>query len=406
MAVIKGFRGIRYNKEKISDFSKVVAPPYDVISPDEQNDFYDKDPFNVIRLILAKGDGDDRYKNASKTYKEWLDSSVLIQDEELSIYPYYQEFEFEGKQYNRKGFIAAVKVEDFETNTVLPHERTFKKHKEDRLKLTTACNSNLSQVFSIYSDEKGLIERIIDENLSDLIADISTEEGVRNIFWKISDLEVISKISELLADKKLLIADGHHRYETSINFRNLQRERYGVNSSEKPYDYVMMYLSRGEGDGLIINPTHRVLKKIATFEIDQFIEKLEQFFFLENISLQDVNDLSQNQMVLITKDPSKTFKLSPKKQFDKGYMNLGVMLLHNIVFKEIVNEEDSEILYTKFKSELVDLINSRDYEAGFLLPKLKAGDIFDVVLDGVKMPHKTTYFYPKVLSGLVFNPLW
>ena len=187
MAKIKGFKGIRYNSEKVEDFNKIVAPPYDVINQDEQNRLYESDPLNVIRLILAKGDGEERYKNASTTFKQWLDDSVLIQEEASSIYPYYQEFEFEGETFTRKGFIAVVKVEDFESKTVLPHEQTFKKHKEDRLKLTTACNANLSQVFTVYSDEEGTVEGLIDGVIDKPIVEVTTNDGVQNRFWKISD---------------------------------------------------------------------------------------------------------------------------------------------------------------------------------------------------------------------------
>ena len=403
MAKIKGFKGIRYNSDKIQDFNKIVAPPYDVINQDEQNVLYQSDPYNVIRLILAKGEGDERYKNASATFKQWLDESVLIQEDAPSVYPYYQEFEFEGETFTRKGFIAVVKVEDFETKTVLPHEQTFKKHKEDRLRLTTACNANLSQVFTVYSDEEGSVERLIDSVIDKPIIEVTTNEGVKNRFWRISDQSVVDQISEKLKDESLLIADGHHRYETAINFRNQQRDLNGDVSGEKPYDYVMMYLSRAEGEGLIINPTHRVAKKIG-LPADLFLQKLGEYFEVEECGKVDINELPFNEMVLVLN--SSIYRLKPRNEQSKNYENMAVMQLHNLIFKEIINEEDSGILYTKFDTELYDLVSSGEYEAGFLLPKLKASDIFDVVLDGTKMPHKTTYFYPKILSGMVFNPLW
>lgn len=403
MATVKGFRGIRYNKGKISDFTNIVAPPYDVINTNQQDQFYEKDQHNVIRLILAKGNGDERYSNASKTFRQWLDSSILIHDEEPSIYPYYQEFNFEGKNYKRKGFIAAVKVEDFDTKTVLPHEQTFKKHKEDRLRLTTACNSNMSQVFSVYSDREGTAEKMIDTSLSDPIINVTTEEGVRNLFWKVSDQDLISEISHFLMDKELLIADGHHRYETAINFRNQQREKFAESSGNKPYDYVMMYLSRGEGDGLVINPTHRVVKNL---DLEEFLDKSKPHFDIEKTDLSDVPELDFNEIVFYHKDLDSGLKLKSKKKSEKNYENLAVMILHNLVFKEILLEENLNIMYTKFEDELIELINLGSHDGGFLLPKLSASDIFNVVLDGVKMPHKTTYFYPKILSGLVFNPLW
>jgi len=405
VATVKGFKGIRYNPEKINDYESIVAPPYDVINGEEQNQLYDKDPNNVIRLILAKGEGEERYSNASKTFNEWLEHSVLINEEEPAIYPYYQEFEFEGTSYTRRGFIAAVKVADFDENVVLPHEQTFRKHKEDRLKLTTACNANLSQVFSVYSDDGGAVENLIESNISDPIISVTTDDGVKNTFWKITDPEIIAKVSEGLTTNNLLIADGHHRYETALNYRNQQREKFGENSGTKPYDYVMMYLSRGGGDGLIINPTHRAVKKLG-IEGAALLSKLEELFDIEETPALDVNSLEFDEMVYISADSDKKYKLKLKNKLAKNYENLAVMVLHNIIFKNYINEEDAGILYTKFDSELSSLVNSGEYQGGFLLPKLNADDIFEVVLDNVKMPHKTTYFYPKILSGLVFNPLW
>ncbi len=405
MATIKGFKGIRYNPEKINDYESIVAPPYDVINGEEQGQLYDKDPYNVIRLILAKGEGEKRYSNASQTFNEWLESSVLISEDEPAIYPYYQEFEFEGQFYTRKGFIAAVKVADFDENVVLPHEQTFRKHKEDRLKLTTACNANLSQVFSVYSDEGGGVEELIDNSISEPIIEVTTEDGVKNTFWKITDPDVIEKVSAGLTKNNLLIADGHHRYETALNFRNRQREKFGEKSGNMPYDYVMMYLSRGGGDGLIINPTHRAVKNLG-IETDQLLSRLGELFEIEETPSLDVNSLEFNEMVFIGKGSDKKYKLRLKNKLDKNYENLAVMVLHNIIFKNNINEEEAGILYTKFDTELYSLVNSGEYEGGFLLPKLNADDIFEVVLDNVKMPHKTTYFYPKILSGLVFKPLW
>jgi len=405
VATIKGFKGIRYNPDKIKNYESVVAPPYDVINGDEQEQLYAKDPNNVIRLILAKGEGEDRYSNASKTFNEWLENSVLINEDTPAIYPYYQEFEFEGTNYTRKGFIAAVKVADFDENVVLPHEQTFRKHKEDRLKLTTACNANLSQVFSVYSDDGGAVEELIDSNISDPIIEVTTEDGVSNTFWKITDPDVIDKVSAGLTKNNLLIADGHHRYETALNYRNQQREKFGEKSGNMPYDYVMMYLSRGGGDGLIINPTHRAVKKLG-IDLAAFLSKLEELFDIEETPSLDVNSLEFDEMVFIGVGSDKKYKIKLKNRPEKTYENLAVMVLHNIIFKNYINEEEAGILYTKFDTELSSLVESGEYQGGFLLPKLNADDIFEVVLDNVKMPHKTTYFYPKILSGLVFNPLW
>lgn len=403
MATVKGFRGIRYNPEKIDDFSNILAPPYDVINSQEQDELYNKDPHNVIRLILSKGDDDTKYEEAANTFRGWIEQDILTHDEEPSIYPYYQEFEEGGKKLTRKGFLAAVKIEDFSTKKILPHERTFPKHKRDRLKLNTACRANMSPVFSVYSDPEIVIEKLLDEKLTaEPIFDVTNEDGVRNRLWKISDPEVISIISNHLEDKSFLIADGHHRYETAIEYRNIQREANGDVSEDSPYEYVMMFLSNAEDEGLIINPTHRVVRNLG-MDTRSFLEKLGEEFNVREMPLNEgISNIGYEEFTVLTKDPSISYRASLKNEGNEG---LAVTLLHNNVFNKIVDEDSAGILYTKFLDEAVDLVQNGEYELAFILPELRASDIFNVVMTGDRMPQKTTYFYPKILSGLVFNPL-
>lgn len=402
MAEIEPFRGVRYNEEAVGDFARVIAPPYDVISPQQRKELYAKSPFNAVRIELPEGDGQQRYQNAKETYSKWLGDKVLIRDDEPSIYPYYQDFEFEGQRYTRKGFIANVKVEDFDKKIVLPHEQTFRKHKEDRLALTIACNSNLSQIFCVYPDALGEIEEHINKSIGEPLVDVTFEEGIRNTLWKISDPRIIQRVKGLLEDKSILIADGHHRYETSIDFRDLRRKETGENSGPMPWDYVMTYLSRGEGQGLIINPTHRMARSAG----ENLIDRLREDFKVERITLEDSLDLGADQISVVTKDPGTTFRLTPKATREKDYENLAVIILHSQVFGKLIEEDKAGVRYSKFPEEVFENVHNGEFEAGFLLPKLKSEDIFEVVLDGTKMPHKTTYFYPKILSGLVFSPLW
>lgn len=402
MAEIEPFRGIRYSKEAVGDFAKVIAPPYDVISPRQREELCARSPFNAVRIELPDGEGNQRYQNAKEIYSKWLRDRILIRDDEPSIYPYYQDFEFEGQRYTRKGFIANLKVEDLDKKIVLPHEQTFRKHKEDRLALTIACSSNLSQIFCVYPDASGDIEEDVDKNIGEPLVDVTFEEGIRNTLWKVSDPKIIERVKSRLADRSILIADGHHRYETSINFRNLKREETGENSGKMPWDYVMTYLSRGEGQGLIINPTHRMARKVG----DKLIDNLREDFEVERIALEHSLDLGPDQISVVTRDPGRTFRLTPKTKNEKDYENLAVIILHSRVFEALIEEDKAGVRYSKFPEEVFENVHNGEFEAGFLLPKLKSEDIFKVVLDGTKMPHKTTYFYPKILSGLVFNPLW
>lgn len=407
MPTVKGFKGIRYNPDKIEDFGSVLAPPYDVISPIEQEAYYEAHPLNVIRLILPQGEGDNKYERAAKTFRDWFIDDTLIEDEEPSIYPYYQDFEENGKKHTRKGFIARVKLEDFSTKKILPHEMTFPKHKLDRLKLNTACRANMSPVFSVYSDPEGYVEKLIDEKMPEKpLFDIVYKDGIRNRLWKISDAETISLITEKMADMSFLIADGHHRYETALEYRNIRRGIKG-GSGEEPFDYVMMYIARGEGEGLIINPTHRVVKNLGQYTEETFLQRLGEVFRVEKMPFgKGVSDIGYEEFTVVTKDTASAWRVSSPESDLPEYSRLGVMLLHNIVFKKIFNEEESGIFYTKHLDEALGLVRNGEYRLAFILPELRATDIFNVVMTGERMPHKTTYFYPKILSGLTFNPLW
>jgi uncharacterized protein (DUF1015 family) len=408
MAVVTGFRGFRYNPEKIENLTEVLAPPYDVISPEEQGELYGKSPYNVVRLILSRCEGEKKYINAGQTFRDWIADEFLIRDSEPSIYPYHQEFDIEGKKIRRRGLIATVKIEDFSSKIILPHERTFPKPKMDRLKLTLACKANLSPVFSIYSDPEGSVEKVIDEHIEDeLLIDSLYKDGVRNKLWKISERDVISKIKNTMSDFNLLIADGHHRYETALEYRNLQKTYSGTGCGEHPYEYVMMYLARAEDDGLLINPTHRALRSLDSLDLKEFIQKIGKRFNIKRIDFKEaVSSLGSREFLILTKDTENVIKVSPKDLYPESFKNLAVMLLHNVVLKEIITEEKSEILYTKSINEVSELVKSGRYVLGVILPPLTALDIFEVVLADEKLPHKTTYFYPKILSGLIFNPLW
>jgi uncharacterized protein (DUF1015 family) len=409
MVTVDAFRGIRYNPKKVSSLESVVAPPYDVISPKEQIELYERSVYNVVRLILPKGEDESRYSEAGKTFKEWIEEKVLIQDTTPCIYPYYQEFEEGGKKVIRKGFIARVKLEDFSTQNILPHEKTFPKHKQDRLKLILACRANLSPVFAVYSDPEGILERAIDEAISSEkpIADLSNSEGVKNKLWSVSDKSIIEWVKNYMKSRRLLIADGHHRYETALEYRNLRRKESNLVSEENPYEYVMMYISRAEGEGLIIKPTHRVVKRLR-IDINELLKRLTESFKVEKIPLCEYStlNLKPQEFALLTGNSDSVFKFSVKEPLPFRYKNLGVMLLHTLVFGKIISEEESEILYTKSIEEVVSLVKSGQYELGIVLAPISAPDVFEVAMAGEKMPHKTTYFYPKLLSGLVFNPLW
>ncbi len=412
MVMVRPFRGLRYNHDMIDSFESVLAPPYDVISEPQQNQLYECSPYNVVRIILAREKGDERYRSAAHTFQKWISERVLVQDDETGIYPYYLEFEDEGKRAVRRGFIAAIKIEDFSEGKVLPHELTFAKHKEDRLKLTKATDANLSPVFAVYSDPDGGIEEQIHDKVSNTppIINALSGEGVRSKLWKITEPGLLESISNALVGSTVLIADGHHRYETALNYMKFRKKSSGDSSGESEYEYVMMYLSRAESDGLIIKPTHRVISNAGPLTFENILNQVMGKFDVKRVSLKiAAASLGKEEFLMVTgqhnTEHDYVYKLSPKELHKESFRNLAVMQLHTSVLGSIISEKYGGIEYTKSMDEAVELVRTRGYELAFILPPLSALDIFDVTFAGEKMPHKSTYFYPKIPSGLVFHLL-
>jgi Uncharacterized conserved protein len=255
MAKVKGFKGLRYNDKKISDISKVIAPPYDVINQEQQELLYSMDKNNIIKIDLNKTEGDKKYDEASRLLNEWIVNQVLIEEEKESIYPYYQKFSFKGKDYERLGIVALVKVCDFNEKIILPHEQTFSGPKADRLKLMNSCKTNISPIFGVYDNADSKIEKIINQFIdsNDPIIEAQSLDGITNKIWKIDNKNILSEITSYFEPKEILIADGHHRYETSLN--------YSKENKNDEAGYVMFYLTGTIQDGLLINPTHRILNE-------------------------------------------------------------------------------------------------------------------------------------------------
>ena len=248
-------RDRRYNDKKISDISKVIAPPYDVINQEQQELLYSMDENNIIKIDLNKTEGDKKYDEASRLLNEWIANQVLIEEEKESIYPYYQKFSFKGKDYERLGIVALVKVCDFNEKIILPHEQTFSGPKADRLKLMNSCKTNISPIFGVYDNADSKIEKIINQFIdsNDPIIEAQSLDGITNKIWKIDNKNILSEITSYFEPKEILIADGHHRYETSLN--------YSKENKNDEAGYVMFYLTGTIQDGLLINPTHRILNE-------------------------------------------------------------------------------------------------------------------------------------------------
>jgi len=304
MALIAPFRGLTYNFNKMKNMDDLITPPYDVITKEEQEEYYQAHPNNTIRLELGKkkrgdSDWDNRYTRAADYIKRWEAEDILTRASQSSIYltsHSYDPGDGVGTRI-RWGFISLVKIEDEGSEVILPHEKTFSAHKNDRLKLLRACSTQLSQVFGLYDDAgKGILEELKKYTGAPPVVSFEFKDGTGHKMWQITDAGTIKKIAEAMTDKSIFIADGHHRYETSRNYRNLMRTRHG-RSPDKPYEYLMMYLTDMGDQGLTILPSHRLVKKSEGFASNNFLKRIEKWFQVEKISISG-NDKNNDTRTL------------------------------------------------------------------------------------------------------------
>lgn len=439
MADVFPFRGLLYNQEKISNLSEVVAPPYDVISPEEQNGFYARSEYNVIRLILGKAESTDSEKNnphtrAAAFLKKCLDEKIIVQDDEEAMYVTSVEFDAYGKKAVRYGLIARVKIETFDKGVILPHEKTFSKVKTERLGLMKNCRVNDSQIFSLYRDHSGIFSYITEKvKQIDPVADLYDSANERHKLWKLTDRETVSHITEAMKKEVLYIADGHHRYETGLNYREyLKSEIHGFDERH-PANYIMMYLSSMADPGLVVFPTHRVFPELREEMMASFHGRAEKYFDIKEFSYDSnpgaaLEKLGEERSRAVGECPAIGVAIKGKQAFylltlKKGIMNekypeipvslryLDVTVLTNVIFSDVLGldpaalDNEKLIVYTSYENEAAEMVLKGEASMSFLLSSTKISQIQDVSEAGEVMPRKTTYFYPKALTGLVMNKL-
>ncbi|MFC1708693.1 DUF1015 domain-containing protein [Candidatus Omnitrophota bacterium] len=415
MMNIKAFKGASYNLDKITDPSQVVCPPYDVINKEEQDFYYRQNPYNFIRLILNKQEsGDDssnnRYVRASIFFKDWLKTQILKQDPQEAIYFYRQDYFCEDKEFSRLGFMGLMQLS--ESRIVYPHENTHVAPKMDRLELIKSVKSNLTPIFTIFSDRERFIESVFNTHLSKIKPDLLLKDaqGVRNSVWKLEDKDAIQEITAKMSDKQIFIADGHHRYEVASMYQSLMKEQDKDYSPNKSYNYIMTYFTPLESKGLCILPVHRIIKS----KID--IEPLKKVFKISKLkTMVDLEDklksssrkgcvfglYHQNDVLLLElKDKKAVSNFFENKKY---FINLDVAILDFFALKELLKIEKDAIIYTKEVDEARECVDSNTGSAAFILRPTSMEQIRDVALCGEKMPPKSTYFYPKLLSGLVVH---
>jgi uncharacterized protein (DUF1015 family) len=442
MAIISSFRGYLYNKEKIGKLELVVAPPYDVINAERQAYYYQKHPLNIIRLILGKEESGDnetsnKYTRAAHFLATWQEDMTLVRVPKPAIFFYVQDFKlFSGESRRRKGFICIFKLEEFSSGVILPHERTLSKPKVDRLNLTMACRANFNPIFSLYSDPAFTIERHSDAaGGKPPYLDVTDENGVRHKLWVVDDIEVIKEIKQALHDKKVLIADGHHRYETALNYQKIMREQFPGSTGAEPFNYTLMYFTNMDDAGLVILPTHRLLKNI-NFSATEFLDKAQKYFDNEALPFtyeteEQVRGKLLTSMkkeakercmigMVIKKQSSyvllrlKDFALLDKvigKELSTALRHLDVNIMEFLIFNNLLGiscsdpQWEEHLTFVHTEHEAIELVKSGACEVAFLVNPTRIEQVSDVVAQGEVMPQKSTYFFPKLLSGLVVNPI-
>ena len=426
MAKVIPFPALRFTS-KAGEISKNVCPPYDIISSSEREEYIKESECNIVRLELPVGD--NAYENAGALYRKMRAEGLLSVDEIPAFYIYEEEFSVCGEVKKIKGIFARVKLEEFSEKVILPHEETLSKAKEDRFNLMCATFCNFSPIYSMYTDEKRVITYKIDE-LSKRAPDIefTSKDGIIQRLWVIKKSADTDFIEKAFEEKQLFIADGHHRYETALKFRKKLISDGIIKDASHPANYVMMMLIDMENDGLVVFPTHRIVKNLENFDEFMAIEKIKEYFAVSEIKESEIeHSLDENRdkkafvlcskggkyhlLTLIEGEKSKGALdlLNPGKS--EYYKNLDVTVLHSLILEKIfgIDKENMakqiNLKYTRDISEAKAAVADGSADCAFLINPTKVSDIKNVSLAGDKMPQKSTYFYPKLITGLVMNEL-
>lgn len=418
MAEIKPIRPLRYTK-KINDIKSVVCPPYDIISDQEREALINSSEYNIVRLEKPEG-GDDRYAAAAKTLNEWIESGVLSRDEKAGIFVYRERFTVKGKEYFFSGMICLVKLCEFSERVILPHEETLSKAKTDRFNLLKNTHCNFSSVYSLYLDEEKKIEKVLcaaQEKAPE--HEFTDADGVTHSLWKIENENDINYIVNEMKEKQLFIADGHHRYETSLNFRRYLKEHKDEDNGCDS-EHILMTLVNMDNSGLVVFPTHRLIRGMDV-DKEALVKKCGDDFNIKEINgtenIEKTLEENKDVHAFALYTGGDTFTLFLRKEGahvegrSQAYCDLDVTVLHTLILEKALGIDRENMAnqinlrYTRSFEEAVKSVKDGESSAAFILNPTKVREIKSVALASDKMPQKSTYFYPKLITGLVMNQL-
>jgi len=418
MPEIKSFKGIRYNPEKLPNLVDVICQPYDQISNKMEREYKNTNPYNYVRLVLTKyAEGHNRqkeYRDAKRYVDNWINDGIFIKDEKDAIYPYWQEFTVADKTYLRKGFICIVRLEKLGKGNILPHEKTLSKPKADRLNLLHATKKDLEPIFLLYTDPKNYVNGLINKKCEEkALIDVKDDKNVTHKLWRIDDQNSIKQITDFLKDSIFVIADGHHRYETAFNY---SQELKNIDENHSA-NFKLITLVNIEDPGLIILPTHRLIKDMSDFNLTTFLEKTEKYFEIKKTDRDNiVKDLaeqksrvfgfysSQTAYILKLKSMADMKKILPDRS--KDYRDLDVAILHTLLIEDILGIKpeniEGHVRYERSANKAMRRVDTSGFQFSFLLNPTKSEQVKKIAQNKERMPQKSTDFYPKLISGLVF----
>jgi uncharacterized protein (DUF1015 family) len=423
LAEVSPFLGVRYNQEIVKDMAAVICPPYDVISLEEQKAYYEKSDYNVIRLehgmVLPKDTKtNNKHTRACATFNQWLKDQVLLTDHVPSFYIHEHCFTYQNMRKKRLGLTACVRLEPWKKKTIFPHENTVPGIKSDRLELMRACSVNFSPLLGLYEDLGQKVTKLLTLQAGRKPAIALTDGGETHKLWVANEPEFVQRVSHFLASKPIYIADGHHRYETALAYRDERRQEAGHFRGNEAFNFVMITLVSFSDPGLVVLPVHRLIRNLSTRSLDKFRSILETHFELVSVPLDNNNfpetagsitrvlGLKPDQTVALKLRQPLSLKEIMPEGHSEAYKRLDISILQHLVIDRLKTlDKNCSLAYTPNAGEARRLVENGEYQLAFLLNPIPVATIKSIADSNDKMPGKSTYFYPKLPTGLVINRL-
>jgi uncharacterized protein (DUF1015 family) len=434
MAEVRPFKAVYYNRSVVGSLSDVICPPYDIINTQLEEELYQRSQYNFVRIehnrqLPQDSDIDNRYTRSADKLKQWLEQRVLIIAKVPAIYIHDHYFNSQGKKYRRRGLIVRGRIEEWHKNIIRPHEGTLAEAKSDRINLLEAIKANTSPIMMLYQDNENRISSLLDSQRTDgLLIKLENNKGERHEVWQIIEPKLVSEICNNFADKALYIADGHHRYESALIYQRQMLASSSVIRGDEAFNYVMKTLVYFNDQGIDISPPHRLLRGLPESKLCGLKEKLRSFFDIEYLSLSRL-DLWQHVDKLVTKSNRVTLILFGIDRqnlllltlrevvaadrmipyfHSQIYKRLDVSIVDHVILEELLglnSEDEVKISYNYDRKNAIKGVLDQEYQLAFIVSSVKAETIKEIADVGDRMPRKSTYFYPKLPSGLIVNRL-